>query len=541
MANVAKCQILPVSGVTQVRFGITKKILAGFGIIIAILIAIGVYGNMMMNSVNEKSAEIAVSWMPRAQTVERIKTLVSEYRRLELTYLTSNYLSQMMENERKMKETREKIDGECARYQEMITTEDEKLMFEKFASFWSRYTQLHDQIMELKNNKKDTEAMALARGESEVVHGYMGSLLQTLGTLCDDQVKKVREESEAAFRSTQVTSTAVIALGILLALLAAFTLTRSIVRPAGIILEAARGVAGGDLTRQVKVKSRDEMGDLAAAFNEMTGGLRTLVGQIAESADTLAASSQELSASAQEVSATVEEMTSTAAEVTAASDRGSREAVEAAEGAGKITGAADRGMEAVRDAERAMDTVRGSSVHASESVQKLNIHSQKIGNITELITDLAEQTNLLALNAAIEAARAGEKGRGFAVVAEEVRNLSEQSASAARDIAALISSIQQETGATVKNMESVRVQVEEAVKVVNDTGTIFSEIVNGIKETVSSARSVAGVVSNSSEDMQGISASVDQIGSVVQQVASSAQGLSAMSGGLQGLVTKFKL
>ncbi|MCL6610644.1 MAG: methyl-accepting chemotaxis protein [Peptococcaceae bacterium] len=523
------------------KLSIKRKMLAGFGFMMAVLLGIGIYGNLMITRVNDKSNEIAQFWLPRVQSIERLKNLVSEYRRMELKYIISSFITEMSEAERKINEINSLIKEECANYEKQITSEDERIIFEKFTIFWSRYTKLHGDIVELRKQNNPESALRVVKGESEVVHENITSILKTLSDMSNEGAGKARAESEVIFSGTRRTSMIVVAVGVLAALAAAYLLTNSVTRPAGQLLEAARGMAGGDLSFRVEARTRDEMGDLSRAFNAMADNLRELVGQIVNNAGTLAASSQELSASAQEVSAAVEEMASTAAEVSAESDRGARDSRDAAARAGKVLNMADRGMNSVQETGRAMQSIQDSSLHAAASVKKLSDHSVQIGRITEMITAIAEQTNLLALNAAIEAARAGELGRGFAVVAEEVRKLAEQSAGAAKDIAGLISKVQQETMEAVRDMESVRSQVDGGVQVVRNTGAVFEEIINEIKETVESVSGVVEGAVRSSGGMQQLSASIQQIGSIVQQVASSAQDLSAMSADLQGLVSRFRV
>lgn len=523
------------------KMTIGKKMVIGFGLMVTILIAIGLYGNMMLSRVNQKGIEIADSWLPRVQSLEVIKTLVTEYRKLELQYIMAVYISEMSDAERKSEQIKDLINQECEFFSKQITTEDEKMLYEKFQEFWSRYTKLHGQIVDLRKQDNAASALALVKGESEIIHGNIGSILKTLTEISDRGVKGAKEESQVAFDSTRTTSMVVVAAGIILALLASFLLARSVTRPTKVLLAAARDIAGGDLNRRVEVGSRDEMGELSRAFNDMTDNLKLLVGQIVDNAVTLASSSQELSASSQEVTASVEEMASTSEEVVAKSDRGAQAAREAAARAGKILDTADRGMNSVKETARAMQTIQDSSLSAAGSVKRLSDHSVQIGKITELITAIAEQTNLLALNAAIEAARAGEQGRGFAVVADEVRKLAEQSAGAAKDIAALISRAQQETMEAVRGMESVRSQVDLGDRVVRDTGHLFEEIINEIKETVDSVNGALEGAVLSSKGIRQLSETIRQISSIVQQVATSAEDLSSMSGELQNQVARFKV
>lgn len=520
---------------------IRKKMIAGFGFLMAVLVGIGIFGNIMITHVNEKSTEIAESWLPRVQSTERIKTMVSEYRRLQLTYIITANEVDIQETEKRMELVAAGISKECQNYEKLIATDDERTVYGKFTAMWAYYKNLQKGIVELRKQNNTASAMGIVQGESEMVHDKIVSTLDTLARMSEEGAAGARAESEAMFNNTRNISIIVIAAGLIAALAASYLLTLNVVRPTRVLLEAARGMAEGDLRRRVDTGTRDELGDLSRAFNEMSDNLRLMVGQIVENAGSLAASSQELSASAQEVSAAVDQMASTTTEVSAESEKGAAGSREAAARAGNVMGLADRGMASVKDTGQAMKLIQESSLNAAGSVKKLSEHSVQIGRITELITAIAEQTNLLALNAAIEAARAGEQGRGFAVVAEEVRKLAEQSAGAAKDIASLISRVQQETMNAVRDMESVRGQVDGGVNAVNDTGLLFEEIIGEIRETVDSVSGVVEGALRSSGGIQQISASIQQINSVVQNVASSSHELAGMSEELQGLVARFKV
>lgn len=520
---------------------IRVKLLLGFGFMVAALVVVGIYGNIMISMLSNRTTEIAESWLPRVQSIEKMRALVSEYRRWELTYIINNDSWEKAEIERKVDFASFLITKECQNYEKLITTEEEKTIYANFLKQWDYYKSLHKKVVDLRLKNDVEGAMKILSVESETVHQNIFGILDTLSEVSGKGAASAREESLDIFSKTRNNSFIFIAGCVVLSLFVSYLLLISISRPSRSLLAAARAAAGGDLRQNVKVATRDELGELAAVFNDMCDKLRMMVRRITESSALLSESSRELSATGEEVSASVGEMTETAAGIASLSEQSAAGAREASAKAGSVLEASDRGLVSVKNTERAMKYIHDSSVNAAGSVKQLNDLARKIGSITELITSVAEQTNLLALNAAIEAARAGEQGRGFAVVAEEVRKLSEESQKAAKDIASLISMVQSETENAVRAMDSVRTEITGGVKVVGETGRLFEEITEGIRETVENVSGVVEGAVKSSDGIRQMAETIRQINIIMNQVAASSQEFITMSGELQRQVEQFKL
>ena len=230
---------------------------------------------------------------------------------------------------------------------------------------------------------------------------------------------------------------------------------RSIMKPINDLKEHAITISQGDLTRTIKVKSNDEIGQLGRAFNEMVESLRNLVNKVNLNATQVAASAQELTAGAEQTTDATEQVSHAIQEVASSSEKqtsGVEETANAldeiAHGVTLITDSsikvsdlsrhtmnqAEIGGKVVSDVVNQMKSISESVTESNVMIESLNERSKEVSTILNVITAIAEQTNLLSLNAAIEAARAGEHGRGFSVVAEEVRKLAEQSQQSAKEI-----------------------------------------------------------------------------------------------------------
>ncbi len=318
-------------------------------------------------------------------------------------------------------------------------------------------------------------------------------------------------------------------------------LATQIVRPVSALLNNVQQVAGGDLTKEVDVRTSDEIGELAGAFNRMLASLRDIVAKVQSNALKLSSHSQELAASGQEVSASMEEVASTTSEVAASSARSAENASAAEKESLHMQEVAREGSRAVEQALEKINAIAENSKTISRAVHDLGQQSGKIGQIINTITGIADQTNLLALNAAIEAARAGEHGRGFAVVAEEVRKLAEQSGQAAAEITGLVEQVQAGVGKVIAAMEQEEAEVNEGVRLAGTAGTALEEIIRAIERNAGIIKDLAAGAGQVNEGTQQLSAASQQVSSTIQQLSNAAQELAAIASELQQAVTGFKV
>lgn len=343
---------------------------------------------------------------------------------------------------------------------------------------------------------------------------------------------------------------AVLGAGGLAAVLLGLIIVRRMVKPLLVMKRQLKEIADGegDLTKELEVRSRDEVGELAESFNRMLGNLRSLIRRVACTAEQVSASSEELSASAEYTNQATEQITNTMQELAvgselqvesvhesfAAIERISAEigmiagrSEEAAASANQVTVRASEGNELMDTAMEHMKGIEGTVRHLAGSVKGLGELSENIGRIVEVITGIAAQTNLLALNAAIEAARAGEEGRGFSVVAGEVRKLAEQSIQSAKEITELIASTQAEASDVVLSMEEVTGRVSKGRVAVGYANDAFTEIRQSVKEVSGQVQNIAQAVHHASAGAEAVTQAVHDIQDKVDQAASGTQTVSA--------------
>jgi methyl-accepting chemotaxis protein len=348
-------------------------------------------------------------------------------------------------------------------------------------------------------------------------------------------------EIATATQGILYTTIAVIAVAILLGILLVFWIVRSITTPLSVLMDATAQIAEGDLSEEIAIRSKDELGNLSASVNHMVHKLRELISGVISSSQSVAAASEQISATTQEIAGgssaqahAAQNMKERFSELSLAIDAVAQMAEQAAELAAKTTSIAHDGGSIVKKSVVSMNQVNSQMTRLEED-------SNKIGDIIEVIDDIAEQTNLLALNAAIEAARAGEQGRGFAVVADEVRKLAERSGEATKQITLIIKGMQENTHKSV-------LAVTEGVDQSQQTGKAFESIVEMINQTEHKVNEIAAASQQQTAQTTEVMISIDSISSASQEAAAASeetaatsQSLAHLAEGLNNSVSIFKI
>jgi methyl-accepting chemotaxis protein len=285
---------------------------------------------------------------------------------------------------------------------------------------------------------------------------------------------------------------------LVIAVVMARLLVRSITQPLDRAVAVAAAIANGDLTLRIEDARKDEFGQLLQALSLMVGKLNSVVTEVRRGVDSVSTAStqiamgnQDLSSRTEQTASNLEETAASMEELTSTVSQSSDTAQQANRLAAGAAKAATHGGEVV-----------GQVVH---SMQQISESSRKIADIIGVIDGIAFQTNILALNAAVEAARAGEQGRGFAVVAGEVRSLAQRSAQAAKEIKTLIS-------ASVETVEAGSVQVSQA-------GHAMGEIVTGVRSMTDLIAEIAAAANEQRDGIGQVNQAVTNLDQMTQQNA----------------------
>ncbi|MCM3634838.1 methyl-accepting chemotaxis protein [Paenibacillus camelliae] len=376
----------------------------------------------------------------------------------------------------------------------------------------------------------------------------------------------------------------VIGISFLFAAIIVFIIIRGFILKMIALREGTIAVSNGNLTSRVNMRTKDEFGLMAKAFNDMTESLQSMVrelsttsSRLSDSSTTIHSSTEQTAESIQQVATTMQETAELASSGAISSQQTAIAVDEMAKGVTSIadsaavivdtTGQTEKdviiGNHTIEQVQSQMDRILHAVGQSTEIMNGLSDLSIDARRMNESITDISEQTNLLALNASIEAARAGEQGRGFAVVAGEVRKLSEQSRQAAERINATIMQMVDLIEQSSQKMKGdVTNQVQEGIRISSEAATAFANIeqstskiteqIQGIsavseqlsasaEQVAASVNELSGVSAHSAEGAQTTFTAVKEQMSSIEKINTSSQQLADMAAHLQQLVTRFKL
>ncbi len=524
------------------NFTVRVKLLLGFGLLLAMLVGLGIFSTYALKGVNDIADEIAEEWLPGVQQIEMISNLVAIHRVKEFRHLVATDSEERALMEDEMATAKKEIETTLLLYEKTISSDYDRNTFNKVKTNLGTYYELNQKIIQLGKDSKNDEAMRIMKNESLQSFDDLNKDLTELVKYNQDNSSKAAQNAEQIYTASKATLSLLIMIAFLIGTATALLLSRNIRISLKQIESAANQLAVGDITgADIVIKNKDEIGNLAIAFNKMKNNLKDVLIQVSTSATEISDTATGLTSQAEQTSAAATENAATVEEIASTIDQVANNASNVAEAAQRISGGAATGITSINQVNQQINTISTSSEKANQVMEELSNTLHKVNQIIDVITGIADQTNLLALNAAIEAARAGEQGRGFAVVAEEVRKLAEQSSVAAKEIYSLINNVQSESRVAVEAMEKGNLEVKEGVRIATEAGEVLRSILGEINDLSFKVEDVAAAAEQVAAGVQNVASSTEEQTAAMEEVSAVTADLKRIAINMNDLVDKFKI
>ena len=533
---------------------IGKKLGVGFGVIIVSIIILGVITlfqlnkiRVNINDIDERIDKLNNAYIAK-DSIKNILATIPDFILSEHAQERENMKKLIDENSAKYKEKLEAI-------RKITRTEEGKKLLDNIENTIKEAVPYNNKVLELASLGKKDEAKKIY---DEQVKPRTVKIFQAF----DEEVafhekglnKRMKEVISLIMREIVIfiiITAIVVALGIFFSTF----ISRSVRKPVAELKGVLEKVAQGDLSVDIKVESKDEIGMISQSLKDSLSSIKSLIAESKTISSSLASSSEELSATTEEISRNLKSQTERASQIASAAEEMSQTVVDIAKNASNIAevsvttaGVAKEGKDMTIKTANEIKVIEGAISKLSEVINILGDRSRQIGEIVTVIKDIADQTNLLALNAAIEAARAGEQGRGFAVVADEVRKLAERTAKATDEIAEMIMGIQSEVDVAEGSMEDATKKVASGVELSQKAANILGQILGKaqelqsmIQQIASATEEMSSVTDHITQDIGSIAEGSKEISLAVDQSAQTASDIARLGGELNTAIGRFKV
>ncbi|KQW42871.1 MULTISPECIES: methyl-accepting chemotaxis protein [unclassified Roseateles] len=503
-----------------------------FAVLLALLLAMAGVGALLTKSLNHYVEYYPENILPSLRIIHQIDGGIADARRLEQQHILTDDDKDKKAIGSQLAKIREDVRQRLKDYALHVADDEDGAWLKTVSQGVEAYLAGQEKLLKASDDSasdptQGTAAREMSAGAARSTFLPLRENVSKWWDYNERLAAATAAAAESAYRRVLLIFGVASAVGLVIGVLAALAITRSITGPVKRASDAVKAVAGGDLTQRLHSSSRDELGQLLTMLDEMTQNLARMVSGVRQGCDQLSVAAAEIAQGNADLSARTESQASSL-EQTAAS-------VE--QMAAQIRANADNARQADQLANHASEVAGAGGVAVGEVVTTMDgisTSSRKIADIIGTIDGIAFQTNILALNAAVEAARAGEQGRGFAVVAGEVRLLAQRSAEAAKEIKSLI-------GDSVSKVESGSAQVLAARETIGQMVNEVRKVTDLVGEITVSSREQSEGVGQINAAVNQLDQATQQNAALVEQTAAAAESMRMQTAKLNEAVSAFRV
>jgi len=535
------------------NINIGPRLTISFSILALMILLLGLFSLNKMAGMQKNAEAISENWMPSIESLDNLSISIMRYRVFAVRIMVATSTEEAAQNDSRLVELKTDIDKAKEVYEGLISEEAEHKIYEQLKETEGKFFDSVERVHAAVKAGDLDGAKTIANKEQLPLANDIAKYLAELRKINKDGADNAVKESATHYKETLNATIGCIVVAMLINLLLAHFITRSITLPLQQAVTVTETVASGDLTKTIHTEGNDEPARLLAGLSVMQVNLRNTISQISHSSTQLASATEELHLVASDATRNLQrqndeihQAATAVTEMSAAVDEVARNAVSTSEATNQSSELAKDGRERVRKTVTSIQNMTEEVSKTSTLMEGLATQSQDIGKVLDVIRAIAEQTNLLALNAAIEAARAGEAGRGFAVVADEVRALAHRTQVSTQEIEGMISKIQGGTRAAVDSMRDSSHHANSTLEIAQGAGKALDQIYE--QSGIISDRNL--LIASASEEQAAVAREVDrnivnisdlsaQSAAGANQTNSSAQELARLATEMNSLVARF--